>query len=112
MDRPVVLRSAEGSRPGAFGPAEWGLLAGVALIWGSSFVLIAYALESFSPGLITFGRLCLGFLALALFPAARSPDQGLPHLSPRHPGPPPDSGTGHPNQPLQGKGRLGKYQSM
>jgi len=73
MDRPVVLRSAEGSRPGAFGPAEWGLLAGVALIWGSSFVLIAYALESFSPGLITFGRLCLGFLALALFPAARSP---------------------------------------
>jgi len=52
---------------------EWGLLTGVALIWGSSFVLIAYALESFSPGLISFGRLFLGFVALGLFPAARAP---------------------------------------
>jgi drug/metabolite transporter (DMT)-like permease len=73
MDRSAVLRSAEGSRPQAFGLAEWGLLTGVALIWGSSFVLIAYALESFSPGLITFGRLSLGLVALALFPAARAP---------------------------------------
>jgi drug/metabolite transporter (DMT)-like permease len=45
----------------------------VALIWGSSFVLIAYALDSFAPGLITFGRLFLGLVALALFPAARAP---------------------------------------
>lgn len=73
MERPSVIRSAEGSRPEAFGPTEWGLMVGVALIWGSSFVLIAYALESLAPGLITFGRLFLGFLALATFRAARVP---------------------------------------
>ncbi|MGI9611068.1 MAG: DMT family transporter [Acidimicrobiia bacterium] len=52
---------------------EWSLLAGVALIWGSSFVLIAIALESFHPGLITFGRLALGMAALSFFPQARRP---------------------------------------
>ena len=66
-----VLTTAEGTRPDAFGSAEWGLLVSVALIWGSSFLLIAIGLEDLSPGVITFLRSALGLLTLSLFPAAR-----------------------------------------
>lgn len=68
-----ILRTSEGSRPGAFGPGEWGLLVAVALIWGSSFLFIAESLVGFSPGLITFGRFVLGATFLGLVPAARRP---------------------------------------
>jgi drug/metabolite transporter (DMT)-like permease len=68
-----MLRSAEGSHLNAFGVIEWGLLAAVALIWGSSFLLIAEGLEAYSPGLVTWVRLTLGMLTLLLFPAARRP---------------------------------------
>jgi drug/metabolite transporter (DMT)-like permease len=43
----------------------------VALMWGSSFMWMEVALESFSPPLISFLRLVFGFSTLALFPAAR-----------------------------------------
>ncbi len=52
---------------------EWGLLAGVALIWGSSFVFMSIGLETLRPGLITFARVALGALALGLVPRARRP---------------------------------------
>jgi drug/metabolite transporter (DMT)-like permease len=68
-----MLRSAEGSRLHAFGVVEWGLLVAVALIWGSSFLLIAEGLEAYSPGLVTWARLSLGMVTLLLFPAARRP---------------------------------------
>ncbi len=71
--RTPVLAAAQGSRRGAFGPAEWALLTGVALIWGSSFLLIEISLESVAPPTITWGRITLGFLVLAAFPAARRP---------------------------------------
>ena len=67
------LSTAPGSHSNAFGALEWGLLAGVAGIWGSSFLLIAQALESFAPSLITAARFALGLMTLALFPAARRP---------------------------------------
>jgi drug/metabolite transporter (DMT)-like permease len=54
---------------------EWWILSGVAVIWGSSFLFIAEGLDSFAPGVITVGRLALGFLTLAFFPAARIPVQ-------------------------------------
>ena len=52
---------------------EWGLLAVVALIWGSSFLLIAEALESMPPAFITFSRLALGMVTLAFVPRSRRP---------------------------------------
>jgi drug/metabolite transporter (DMT)-like permease len=66
-----LLATAHGTQSDAFGVTEWMLLAFVALIWGSSFYLIEIALKAFQPGLISFGRVALGFLTLTLFPTAR-----------------------------------------
>ena len=71
MARPRVLTTAPGTRAEAFGPAEWGLLASVALMWGSSFLWIAVGLETFRPGLITMARIVLGAAALALIRRSR-----------------------------------------
>ena len=49
------------------------MLATTALIWGSSFVFVAEALESFRPPVIAASRLILGFLVLAAFPPSRRP---------------------------------------
>ncbi len=50
---------------------EWGLLASVALIWGSSFVFMAIGLDSFQPGVVTLLRVSIGAFTLALVPKAR-----------------------------------------
>jgi drug/metabolite transporter (DMT)-like permease len=71
--RPRVLSTAPGTRPEAFGPAEWGLLASVALMWGSSFLWIAIGLEAFRPGLITLVRIVLGAAALGILSRSRNP---------------------------------------
>jgi drug/metabolite transporter (DMT)-like permease len=67
------LESAGGTRVEAFGRLEWLLLASIALIWGSSFVLIDVGLDSFRPGVIAAARVLLGAAALAAVPAARKP---------------------------------------
>ena len=67
------LNTAQGTRDHAYGAVEWGLLATTALIWGSSFVFVAEALESFRPPVIAASRLILGFLVLAAFPPSRRP---------------------------------------
>lgn len=67
------LESAGGTRVEAFGRFEWVLLTSIALIWGSSFVLIDVALGSFRPGVIAAARVLLGAAALAAVPAARKP---------------------------------------
>ncbi|MGI8576143.1 MAG: DMT family transporter [Egibacteraceae bacterium] len=67
--------TSAGASTEAFGAAEWGLLAGVALIWGSSFVFMSIGLETLRPGVITLARVALGALALALVPRARRPVQ-------------------------------------
>jgi drug/metabolite transporter (DMT)-like permease len=72
MRRPL-LETGSGSRTEAFGMREWGLLAGVALIWGSSYLFIDVGLESLAPGVIAVARVVLGLAALALVPAARRP---------------------------------------
>ena len=68
-----VISTARGSRQEAFGPVEWGLLAGIALMWGSSFIFIAEALDAMRPGLIAFLRIALGAVAVSFAPAARKP---------------------------------------
>ena len=54
-----------------FGPAEWALSATLSLTWGSSFLLIAIAIEHLDPALVPFGRSLAGGAALACFPRAR-----------------------------------------
>lgn len=68
-----MFSTVQGSRLGPFGLVEWALLCGVALIWGSSFLLIEVGLESLEPATITWVRVTLGFLVLAVFPVARRP---------------------------------------
>lgn len=66
-----LLERTDSANQGAFGARDWLLFWGIALIWGSSFVLIAIGLESLHPGVITLGRVGTGAIALALVPAAR-----------------------------------------
>lgn len=68
-----ILTTAAGTREEAFGPAEWGLLGGVAAIWGSSFLFIEFGLEAFSPSVVALARLGLGAVALAAVPRSRRP---------------------------------------
>ncbi len=55
----------------AFTGADWRLLAGVAAIWGSSFLLIEIGLEHFSPALVTLLRVAFGAATVFAFPASR-----------------------------------------
>ncbi|MFK8022908.1 MAG: DMT family transporter [Ilumatobacter sp.] len=48
----------------AFAPQDWGLFLSVALIWGSSFLLIDIGLDAFPPGFITLLRVAAGAAAL------------------------------------------------
>ena len=66
-----------------FGLVDWGLLAGTAVLWGSSFIWIEEALEAFEPALITLIRVALGAATLVVFPQARSrvPRSDLPAIA-------------------------------
>jgi len=81
--RPRLPPTSAGTRSDAFGPTEWGLLAAIAVIWGSSFLFMAIGLEAFDPAVITWARIALGALALAFVPRARRPvDRGdLPRVA-------------------------------
>jgi drug/metabolite transporter (DMT)-like permease len=68
-----MISTAAGTRSESFGPVEWGLVAFLALTWGASFLFIDIALDSLSPGVITWLRAALGATALALIPSARGP---------------------------------------
>jgi len=63
--------TSRGTSDGAFTPTDWGLLAVVALIFGSSFLFIEIGLRSFAPTVVTLVRLVLGVGTLALLPRAR-----------------------------------------
>lgn len=70
-DAERLIGTSEGSQTGPFAAFDWALLATAALIWGSSFFFIAVGLDSFEPGVVTFGRIAFGALALWSVPAAR-----------------------------------------
>jgi drug/metabolite transporter (DMT)-like permease len=63
--------TAEGRSEAAFEPFDWMLVAVASAVWGASFLLIAEGLETLEPGVVAFGRLLFGFLALSLIPRAR-----------------------------------------
>ncbi|HET7719575.1 MAG TPA: DMT family transporter [Acidimicrobiales bacterium] len=69
--RARALEATASLNPGSFSVADWGLFGSIALIWGSSFLFIAIALDSIEPGLITWGRIGLGAAVLNALPRAR-----------------------------------------
>lgn len=69
--RDRILSTTEGSNTGAFGGLDWFLFIAASCIFGSSFLLIAEGLDSFSASVVTFLRIGFGFATLAVFPAAR-----------------------------------------
>lgn len=54
-----------------FGPFEWALSVGLALTWGSSFLLINLSIRNFDSTVVPFARTAFGVLALAFLPGAR-----------------------------------------
>ena len=71
-ERSRILTTSEGTNRGHFAPSDWGLFAGISLIWGSSFLLMAIGLDAFEPGLVTLLRVGLGAAALWVVPRARA----------------------------------------
>lgn len=71
--RERVFQTAHGTRPEAFGATEWGLIAAVALMWGSSFLWIDIGLEAFRPPVIALARIALGVTALGMMRRSRRP---------------------------------------
>lgn len=71
---PPVHAGLDGSSGGAaFTSQDWMLLLIPAVIWGSSFLLIAEGLEAFRPGVVTWLRIAFGALALCVLKASRRP---------------------------------------
>ena len=54
-----------------FGSADWGLLAGVAAMWGSSFLFIDIGVDHLAPELVALLRVVFGAATLAMVRAAR-----------------------------------------
>ena len=52
---------------------DWFLLVIPGVIWGASFLFIAEGLEAMGPNGVTFTRILVGFITLALFPGSRRP---------------------------------------
>jgi drug/metabolite transporter (DMT)-like permease len=77
------LSTSEGTTSEAYGPREWGLLSGIAAIWGSSFLWMDVGLEALRPGVIVMIRVLLGAAALSIFSRARQPipREDLPRIA-------------------------------
>jgi drug/metabolite transporter (DMT)-like permease len=71
--RSSLPATAQGTSVRAYTLEDWGLLATIALIWGSSFLFMEIGLRSFAPGVVTVARIGLGVATLALFSRARTP---------------------------------------
>jgi len=71
--RSSLPATASGTNVHAYTLSDWGLLAAIALIWGSSFLFMEIGLRSLAPGVITMVRIGLGVATLALFAKARAP---------------------------------------
>jgi len=59
-----LFTGAEAENSGDFDARDWLLFLGISLIWGASFLFIAYALEGLTPGMVTLGRVGLGAAVL------------------------------------------------
>lgn len=68
MNESQVLRQGR-----QFGIVDWLLMLGAAVMWGSSFLMVRYALVDLDPGVVVWLRLLFGAATLALFPASWRP---------------------------------------
>ncbi len=59
-----LFTQADVENAGHFDARDWALFASISLIWGASFLFIAYALEGLTPGMVTLGRVGLGAVVL------------------------------------------------
>lgn len=73
IPRSSLPATASGTNVHAYTLTDWGLLAAIALIWGSSFLFMEIGLRAFEPGVITLARIGLGAATLSLFSRARRP---------------------------------------
>lgn len=64
--RTKVFSGATADNEGNFAGQDWALFFGISLIWGASFLLMAEALEAFTPGIVTLGRASLGALVMGV----------------------------------------------
>jgi drug/metabolite transporter (DMT)-like permease len=71
--RSSLPATAHGTSVHAYTLEDWGILALIALIWGSSFLFMEIGLRSLAPGVITLARIGLGTATLALLSRARRP---------------------------------------
>lgn len=67
-----LFSGAQAANDDTFSTLDWGLFVGVSLIWGSSFLLIAEALEGLTPATVTLGRVGVGALTLWAIRLGRS----------------------------------------
>ncbi|MEY3581203.1 MAG: hypothetical protein RLZ02_156 [Actinomycetota bacterium] len=68
---PVMKPDSTAETQSSFTSLDWLLSIGMALTWGSSFLLIKIAIRDFDSALIPLGRTAFGAAALLLFPSAR-----------------------------------------
>jgi drug/metabolite transporter (DMT)-like permease len=71
--RSSLPATAHGTSVHAYTLEDWGILAVIAVIWGSSFLFMEIGLRSFAPGVVTLARIGLGTATLVLFRQARQP---------------------------------------
>ncbi len=76
--RERLFQAAQADNDDAFTPNDWALFLSVALIWGSSFLLIDIGLEAFPPGMITWLRVGSGAAALWALPRSITRRVGKP----------------------------------
>lgn len=67
-----LFRGVQAANDEAFATVDWVLFVGISLIWGSSFLLIAEALEGLTPATVTLGRVGVGAIVLWGIRAVRS----------------------------------------
>lgn len=63
-ERQGVFERIEAENVDAFAPQDWALFLGISALWGASFLLIAYALEGLTPGVVTLARVGCGSIPL------------------------------------------------
>ena len=68
---PVMKSTNTAETQASFTTLDWLLSIGMALTWGSSFLLIKIAIRHFDSSLIPLGRTAFGAAALFLIPSAR-----------------------------------------
>lgn len=66
-----LFTRAEAENTGQFQPQDWALFTSISLVWGASFLFIAYGLEGLRPGVITLGRVGLGAAVLLILRRSR-----------------------------------------